>query len=307
MLGSGILVVCSLIWGFAFIPQRMATTTIGHIAFNCLRFVQAVIVLFVILLIFNFVNKKRGIKTPGWNKDTILGGALAGISLFLATNLQQYGLATSTVGKASFITAMYIVFVPLLGLLMGKRPSLNCCYAIVIAMAGFFMLCIEDGLKIELGDALLLLCALLLSMQISFIDIFCKDADPLKLTFVQFLVCALLGIPAMAIVGFPSGAEIKNSAFSLLYLGVLSAGVGFTLQTIGQKYTPPTLATLIMSMEAIIGILGGTLIMKEHHTMVQLCGCLVVFIAVFIAQIETHKTMLVFDKASFALTEKSKS
>ncbi len=304
--GSGILFVCALIWGFAFVPQSQATGTIGFVAFNALRFAQAVLVTAIILIVQHFVSKKFSKPVVGWNKSTFIGGTLAGSVLFLATNIQQYGLPMTTVGKASFITAMYIVFVPLLGLLMGKKPTLMCCYAILLAIVGFFLMCNDGNMSVGLGDAIILICALLLAVHICFIDLYCPETDPIKLTFVQFFVCAALGVPAMAIFGFPTLTEIQNTIFPLLYLGVASAGIGFTLQTIGQKYTDPAIATLIMSLESIVGILAGTLILKEHHSMVQLTGCLLVFIAVFLAQFKIHKTMLTFEKANFALTEKLK-
>lgn len=305
-LGSGILFICALIWGFAFVPQSMATSTIGFVAFNALRFAQAVGVIAIVIIAWHFIAKKLGKKVIGWNKSTFIGGTLAGVVLFIATNLQQYGLPMTTVGKASFITAMYIVFVPLLGLLMGKKPTLMCCYAILLAIVGFFLMCNDGNMSVGIGDAIILICALLLAMHICFIDMFCDETDPLKLTFVQFFVCAFLGIPAMAIFGFPTPAEIHNTLFPLLYLGIASAGIGFTLQTIGQKYSDPSIATLVMSLESIVGILAGTIILKEYHTMVQLTGCLLVFIAVFLAQFTVHKKMLTFEKSNFALTEKIK-
>ena len=307
--GSAILFLAALIWGFAFIPQSKATTTISFIAFNCLRFVQAVMAVGVVVLAYGLIAKKLKIEVVKWNKDTLIGGSLAGLALFLATNLQQYGLSlpSVTVGKASFITAMYIVFVPLLGLLMGKRPNIICGYAIIIAMVGFFLLCIEDDLSVGVGDVMILLCAILLSIQICFIDIYCDNVDPLKLSLIQFSVCAVLGVIAMAIDGFPTMEEIKNSAFSLVYLGVMSAGVGFTLQTIGQRHTDPTIGTLVMSLESIIGFLCGAIFLKEGHSVKQVIGCALVFIAVFLAQIEFPKTMLTFDKSNFAATERNKT
>lgn len=303
-IGSGILLICALIWGFAFVPQSMATNTIGFVAFNALRFSQAVVVTAAVIAAWHFIAKKLGRRVVGWNKSTWIGGSLAGVALFIATNLQQYGLPMTTVGKASFITAMYIVFVPILGLIMGKKPKIMCCYAILLAIVGFFLMCNDGDFSVGLGDLLILICALLLSMHICFIDLFCDDCDPLKLTFVQFLVCAVLGVPAMALFGFPTGEQISNSLFPLLYLGIVSAGVGFTLQTVGQKYSDPAIATLVMSLESIVGILAGTLIIKEHHSVVQLTGCLLVFIAVFLAQFNIPKTMLVFDRSNFALTER---
>ena len=303
--GSAILMVCALIWGFAFVPQMKATNTINFVAFNCLRFVQAAMVLVVFLFVYELVARKWKIPVTRWNMSAVLGGVLGGICLFIATDLQQYGIAYTTVGKASFITAMYIVFVPLLGLLVGRRPHMICWYAILIAFSGFFLLCVDDDLSIGIGDAYILLCAVLLSLQIAFVDLFCQDADPIKLTLIQFLTCAVLGVPAMAVVGFPCPAEISESALSLLYLGVMSAGVGFTLQTIGQKHTDPSVATLIMSLEAIVGIICGIIFLHEQPSFKELGGCLLVFIGVFLAQMTFPKTMLVFRKEDFAITQSS--
>lgn len=308
-IGSASLIVSASIWGLAFIAQRSAANNrIGAIAFNGMRFVQAAVVLGIVYVVFALIEKKRGIKSVGWNNETLYGGVLCGIALFIAANMQQVGIASTTVGKASFITAMYIVFVPVLGLLTGRKPSILSAGAILLAVVGFALISgIFSGFSLAAGDAYVLLSAVMFAVQILFVDIFAKDTDPIKLTLVQFATCAVISIPAMGIVGFPSAETISANVWELLYMGVLSAGVGFTTQTIGQRYVEPSIATMIMSLEAVIGIFGGTVILHENHTALELAGCVIVLIAVFMAQVELPHTLLRFDKNKFAQTSKRRA
>ncbi len=279
--------------------------SINAVAFNSLRFVLATGVLFLVLIVKYFIEKKFGKNSHGFNMSTILGGALCGLSLFLASNVQQYAIAYTTVGKASFITAMYIVIVPVLGLLMRRRASVLCSFAIAIAAIGFYFMCIGDELKLSYGDGLMLLCAVLFSIQILFIDFFGRDSDPIKITFVQFFTASVLNIPSMAVFGFPMSAQIGSCILPILYVGLCSTGLGYTLQSIGQKYTEPAVATLIMSLESVIGMIGGIIFLHETQTVRELAGCLLVLIGVFLAQFEIPRRFLVFDRRTFALTQRS--
>ncbi len=286
------LLLCAIIWGFAFSAQRTASGHLSAISFNGLRFFLAVGVLLVTVFAFDFVKKKKGIAIIGWNKDTLIGGAICGVALFIANNLQQYGVSLTSVGKASFITTLYIVIVPVLALLMRRRPSIICRFAILVAVVGFYLMCMTENLSVTTGDFMVLLCAFVFSFQILFIDIYAQHADPVKLTFVQFLVAAIISVPAMAIDGFPAAADINASIISVLYVGILSAGVAFTLQTAGQQRTEPAIATLLMSLESVFGLIGGVIILYESPTVRELAGCLLVFIAVFMAQLNIPKTFL---------------
>ena len=300
------LFLCALVWGFAFAFQRSAANQIHPIAFNGLRFSLASAVIFIFLVIYEAVNKKRGIKTVGFNKSTILGGIICGISLLLASNLQQYGMQYTSAGRASFITALYIVLVPVLGLLAGRRLGVLSRFAIPVAIAGFWLMCASGDEPIGIGDWFGLASTLLFALHISFIDIFGQDADPIKITLVQFVTCAVLSVGGMGIVGFPSPSVVAESIVPLIYVGVFSAGIGYTLQTIGQKYTEPSIAALIMSLESVVGMIGGVIILHEAHTAVELAGCALVFVAVVFAQMPIEKKFLQFDKKRFMLSsEKS--
>jgi len=304
--GTVMLFMCALVWGFAFAFQRSAASQINPIAFNGLRFALASGFVCLFLIVYELINKKTGKKSTPFNRSTILGGIICGISLLLASNLQQYGIQTTTAGRASFITALYIVWVPVLGLFAGRKISVFSRFAIPVALAGFWLMCAGGDEPVGVGDLLGLASTVFFALQISFIDVFGQDSDPVKLTFVQFLTCAVISIPGMAIAGFPSAESISESIVSIIYVGVFSAGIGYTLQTVGQKHTEPTLAALIMSLESVVGMIGGVLILHEAHSAQELSGCMLVFVAVIFAQIVLPKKFLQFDKRRFMLTSKPK-
>lgn len=284
--------LCALVWGFAFIAQQKASSDVPTFTFNALRFSLAVGVIGIFILINMLIDKKKGTTRIGWNNATFVGGALCGLSLFVANNLQQYGIAHTTVGKTGFITALYIVIVPLLNLLLRRRIPTNGKFAIVLAVLGFYIMCINGDSGLTYADGVLLLCAIMFSLQIMFIDIFVDEVDPLKITFIQFVVASLLSLPAMAIEGFPPVSAIQANIMPILYVGIMSAGVGFTFQTIGQKYAPPELATLIMSLESVIAFIGGVAFLHESYSTKEFVGCIIVLLAVFLAQINIPHTML---------------
>lgn len=294
LIGIFFVSMCAFIWGFAFLAQRSASSDVPVFTFNGFRFALAVVTIGIMILVNMLVDKKRGTTRKGWNKATLIGGTLCGICLFIANNLQQYGIAHTSLGKAGFITALYIVIVPLLSVLIRKRISLHSWIAVALGMIGFTLMCMGDGASFVFNEAdfVLLLCAIGFSMQIIFIDVYVGDTDPFKLTFVQFFVAAVLSLPAMAIEGFPPVEMIGNNIWSILYVGIFSAGIGFTFQTIGQKYATPELATLIMSMESVISLIAGVAILHEPCSTLEFLGCMVVMLAVFIAQFYVPHTML---------------
>lgn len=308
LFGNIMLLLCSIVWGLAFAFQRRATGYINPIAFNGIRFVFAAAVIFIFLIIYEFINKKRGIKSEGWNKNTVFGGICCGVALLIASNLQQYGIEETSAGKASFITALYIVLVPIIGLLAGRKISVLSRFAIPIALAGFWLMCSSGDATFGKGDLLGLASTVLFAIHILFIDIFGKESDPIKLTLIQFLTCALLSIPCMAIAGFPPAESFTdiNSLINLLYVGIFSAGIGYTLQTIGQKYTEPAVASLIMSLESVVGMIGGVIILHESHSAYEIMGCMLVFVAVVLAQMSIPKKFLQFEKNQYIITSNKK-
>lgn len=299
LLGNAMLFGCAIIWGFALVFQRTASETLGAFAFDGLRFFLATAVLLVTYAVSEFVNKKKKKTSTGWNKSTLLGGVLCGISIFWGNNLQQLGVAQTSVGKASFITAVYIVIVPMLCLLLRKKPKILNCYSIFIALVGFYLMCISGQVSINRGDLTVLASTFMISLQIVFIDLFIDECDPVKLTLIQFLTASVLSLPAMAIEGMPTAHAINVNIVSVLYVGVLSAGLAFTLQTIGQKYVPPSTTTLIMSLEAVFGMIGGAIFLHENYTVRELCGCLLVLVAVILAQTSAPQKLLKPNRSKF--------
>ncbi len=293
---------CSLgafVWGFAFIAQRQAADDVPLFTFNGFRFSLAVVVLAIFLLICTLWDRKKGVKRIGWNKPTFIFGALCGVSIFIANNLQQYGIAHTTVGKAGFITALYIVIVPIFSVLLRRRISLSSGIAVAIAVLGFYIMCIDAESGLTQADGMLLLCSVGFSLQIMFIDMCVGETDPLKLTLVQFLVASLLSLPAMAIEGFPPIEVVGENVIPILYVGIMSAGVGFTLQTLGQKYSPPELVTLIMSLESVIAFVGGVAVFHESYSAKEFAGCILVMCAVFLAQLSFPRRMLKANHSKF--------
>ena len=301
IIGVLMLSICAIIWGFAFVAQSNATSTLSAASFSGLRFVFSFAGLFIVYLIYDAINKKRGHYTIPWNLQTILGGAICGIALYFAMLCQQLGIAHTTVGKTSFITTLYIVIVPIVGIAARQKPNAFSAPAILIAVLGFFFMCITEKFNVTVGDALVLMCAAMYSMQILFISIYAKCCDPVRLTLVQFGSSAIIGIIGMAIAGFPSGIAIKETIFEILYLGILSGTIGFTMQTAGQKHVSPTVATLIMSMESVVGLIGGIIFLHQIPSPREILGCLLVLVAVVLAQFETHKTFLESKKNKYFL------
>lgn len=289
LFGNLMLFSCAIIWGFALVAQRTASSTMQAFSFNAMRYFFATLVLGISVLVVELVGRKTGNRPEKFNKSTIFGGILCGVSLFFGNNMQQIGVAMTSVGKASFITVMYIVLVPVIGLLRHKKPTAKVCYAIFISVVGFVLMSLSEGQNFVIGDLIVLFGAIMIGFQIVFIDTYVEECDPFKLTFVQFVVAAVMSVPAMAIEGFPTVDVLNDNIISILYVGILSAGVAFTFQTIGQRHTDPVSASLIMSLESIVGMIGGVLFFKEVYTIKELCGCMLVLLAVIVVQIPLGK------------------
>ncbi len=301
IIGVALLSLCALIWGFAFVAQSNVTDTLSAFAFCGLRFSFSFAGLAVVAIIYGICNKRFHYHAIPWNFQTIIGGIVCGIALYFAMLCQQLGIEFTSVGKTSFITAMYIVFVPIIGIAARQKPPVFSIPAILIAVLGFYFMCITGRFSVTIGDLLVLMCAGMYSMQILLIGLYVKVCDPIRLTLVQFASAAVVGIVFMAITGMPTGLAIKNSIWEILYLGLLSGTIGFTMQTAGQKSVPSSVATLIMSMEAVVGLVGGVIFLHQIPTAREVLGCMFVLVAVVLAQFETHKTFLTFRKNSYFL------
>lgn len=292
VLGTIILLISAFIWGTSFVAQRMATNFMDSVAYNSIRLAIGSGFLFIVILITDFIKKKAHKPIQNWNLETLYAGILLGICIFFATTIQQVGLETTDAGKSGFITALYIAFVPIIGLLARKKTPLVGWFAIPIALLGFAMMSIKENFTIELGDMLTLLCAIIFAEQILLLDTF-RNVDPIKITFAEFFVAATIGLIWMSIAGStPTPTQMVNCIWPILYVGILSSGIAYLGQTIGQRMVNPALATLLMSLEAVFALVAGGILLHETNSAQEAIGVVIVFIAVMIAEQTPYKIFL---------------
>lgn len=285
---SGVIALsgATVIWGSAFIAQSVGMDKIGPFTFQAVRCFLAVVFLFPASALFS-----KG--KPFWKSwaDPALwrSGVICGLALFAASSLQQIGLVYTDAGKAGFLTAMYIVFVPFLGLFLGQRPGRNALLSLIPAIVGLYLLSCTSVSGINKGDVLLLLCAVAFSVQILLIDRHCAGLDGLKLNCIQALVAAVLSVPWALLTEPVDASRIASCWLPLGYAGVLSMGVAYTLQIVGQKRVAPSAAALLMSLESVFAALFGWLLLHETMTRAEVLGCVLVFAAVVISQLPEKK------------------
>lgn len=287
--GSLALLCGTIIWGSAFIAQSVGMDHIGPFTFQTIRCMLAVIFLFLLTLVFDC---KIGIakSLAKWKSKRLwIAGGVCGCALFIAASLQQVGLIYTDPGKAGFLTAMYIVLVPVLGIFVRRRPGLNAVFSVALALVGLYLLSFMGVTAINVGDLLLIGCALAFAVQILLIDSFAQDLDGLRLNCVQALVVALLSLPWMLTTEELNMGNILACWLPLGFAGILSMGVAYSLQIVGQKNLEPTTASLIMSLESVFAALGGWLILHNTMTARELCGCGLVFAGVIISQLPMKK------------------
>ena len=290
MRGNLLLLLTAAIWGFAFVAQKEGGAEMGSLTFNGVRSLMGGGLLFALLPLLDRVGLSRKPTTKEEKKALWLGGILCGCALFAATNLQQLGLATTTAGKGGFITALYIVLVPVFGLVIGKRTTLFNWLGVVLAVAGLYLLCMQGESGIGSGDLLVLSCAPIFALQILLVDRFAPHTDCIRLSCVQFFTVGVLNIPLMFIFETPSLTAMADCWVSLLYAGLLSSGVAYTLQIVAQKHTHPTTASVLMSFESVFAVLAGVLLLPgEQMTLWEIAGCGVMFAAVILAQLPAPK------------------
>lgn len=299
------LFLTAMIWGAAFVAQSVSMDYIGPFTFICLRSVIGGLFLILVIIVLDGIRKKSQnesadvvnsenilhIETEekqrlSWkNKQLIEGGIVCGIFLFFANCFQQTGIQYTTVGKAGFITTFYIIIVPLIGLFFKKYCGILTWIGVVIALAGLYFLCITQKLTIQRGDALILCCSVLYAGQILAIDHYNPFVDGVKMSCIQFLTGGILGAVFMLLFENPSIAMILSAAGPILYTGIMSTGVGYTLQIVGQKGLNPTVAALILSLESVFSALSGYLFLHQVLTTRELIGCALMFIAIVLAQL----------------------
>ena len=265
---SLMLLLTAAVWGVAFVAQSVGMDYIGPFTFNSIRSLIGGLVLIPCIWFLNREKSEAEKKTEPQNrKKLIVGGICCGVALAVASSLQQMGIQYTSVGKAGFITALYIVIVPLLGLLFKKRVSSLVWIAVVVAVGGMYLLCITEGFSIGKGDLLVMACAFCFSVHILIIDYFSPKVDGVKMSCIQFLVCGLLCAVPMLLMERPSLSQIWSAWVPLLYAGVLSCGVGYTLQIVGQRHIDPTIASLILSLESVISVLTGWALLGQKLTL----------------------------------------
>lgn len=285
--GALLLTLTAFIWGTAFVAQSLGMDHLGPFTFNSVRNFIAALALVPVIL---FMRRRQDpARTPGaakhYRKTLWIGGLLCGAALAVASSLQQMGIQFTTVGKAGFLTALYIVIVPILGLFFKKRVPAAVWISVGIAAVGTYLLSIKEDFSIGTGDLLVIMCALVFSVHILLVDYFSPQVSGVELSSIQFLTAGILSGAAAFIVETPNLQDVLLSMGPLLYTGLLSSGVAYTLQIIGQKDTPPAVASLIMSLESVFAALSGWLFLKQNMQVRELLGCLLVFAAVILAQI----------------------
>ena len=291
-----ILVLTAFIWGTAFVAQSVGMDYLEPFTFNGVRSLIGGAALLPCIAILQKMNRKDGVgKEPGSGdvrrerKDMVFGGIACGLLLFAASSLQQIGIQFTTAGKAGFITACYIVIVPVLGIFLKKKIGWKVWAAVAIALAGLYFLCMTEKFTVGKGDVLIFACALVFSLHILVIDYFSPKVDGVKMSCIQFFVCGIASLPFMFALETPKIGAMIAGWMPLLYAGVLSCGVAYTLQIIGQKNVNPAIASLILSLESCFSVLAGWLVLGERLSVRESAGCVLMFAAIILAQLPEKK------------------
>lgn len=284
---SLILLLTATIWGVASVAQSVGMEYIGPFTFNAIRCVLGGLVLIPVILVLKKKKETGAENQEKEDKKTLWAGGIAcGVILCIASNLQQFGIMEASVGKSGFFTALYIVMIPVIGIFIGKRPGIKLWFCVALAVVGMYLLCMKDGsFTIERADIMLLLCALAFSFHILVVDYFSPKVDGVKMSCIQFFVCGVLSAVGMLFTETPDISNIQAAWLPLLYAGLLSCGVGYTLQIVGQKGINPVIASLIMSLESVISALAGWVILGQVLSPKEILGCVLMFVAIIITQI----------------------
>ena len=284
-------ILAAFIWGTAFVAQDLCADSIGTFAFNATRYFIAVLALLVVIAVSDKAKKNRPTPTAeekkAANKQLWLGGLCCGVALAIASNFQQAGLVAGTdAGKAGFITALYVVLVPVFGLFFKRKVSLPVWIAVVCSVVALYLLCIKGDFSLAAGDLLILVCAVCFAVHILVIDHFTAYCDGVKLSCLQFLFAGIISAVCMFLFETVDFAAIWSCILPLLYVGIFSCGVGYTLQILAQKDSNPTVVTILLSLESVFAVIAGAIILHQQMTAREYIGCVVMFVAVILAQIQ---------------------
>ncbi|MDE5867021.1 MAG: DMT family transporter [Lachnospiraceae bacterium] len=306
---SCLLFLTALIWGVAFVAQSVGMDYVEPFTFNAVRCTLGGIVLIPCIGVLTIWKRNKNHKLI--NKDSIkpdeqtsdieenlnrterknliIGGIVCGILLFISSNFQQVGIQYTTAGKAGFITALYIVIVPVLGIFLHRRSSIKIWIGVAVALFGLYLLCIQENFTLGKGDGLVLVCAVTFSFHIMVVDYFSPKVDGIKMSCIQFFVCGILSSVCMFLFETPHISQIISAWLPILYAGVMSCGIAYTLQIIAQEGMNPTVASLILSMEAVVSVLAGWILLHEKLSVRELTGCVFMFAAIILAQLPQRK------------------
>ena len=284
-------ILAAFIWGTAFVAQDLCADSIGTFAFNATRYFIAVLALLVVIAVSDKAKKNRPTPTAeekkAANKQLWLGGLCCGVALAIASNFQQAGLVAGTdAGKAGFITALYVVLVPVFGLFFKRKVSLPVWIAVVCSVVALYLLCIKGDFSLAAGDLLILVCAVCFAVHILVIDHFTAYCDGVKLSCLQFLFAGIISAVCMFLFETVDFAAILSCILPLLYVGIFSCGVGYTLQILAQKDSNPTVVTILLSLESVFAVIAGAIVLHQQMTAREYIGCVVMFVAVILAQIQ---------------------
>ena len=280
--GSMLLLLTSMIWGAAFVAQSAGMDYIGPFTFNGLRMLMGAAVLLPFLL-----KRRTGTPAAASERKTLLtGGILCGIALFLGSTLQQIGIVDTTAGKAGFITAMYVVLVPVMGVFVGHKQPWLVWLGVALSAVGMYFLCVHESLSLNQGDLMVLAGAVGFSFHILLIDRYSAHVDGVKLSCLQFFVAGVLGLVCMFLFETPQISQIFAAWLPLLYAGVFSCGVAYTLQILGQRDTDPTIASMILCLEAVFSVIFSWFLLGERLSAREIFGCVLIFAAILLAQLK---------------------
>ena len=294
--GNLLLLLTAFVWGVSFIAQSKGVEEISPVAFNGIRSVLGGIVLLPVIYFLDTNKKKHNLPVQRLDKKLVIGGIICGIFLCLASTIQTMGMKYTSPGKAGFITALYMVIVPIIGLFTGKKLRPVMAAAVLVAVCGMYLMCIDSELSVNKGDILIFICAFLFSGHILVIDYFSPKVDGVKLSCIQFFVCGILNIIWMFLFEEPQLKPILDAWISIGYAGIFSCGVAYTLQIVGQKYTDPTSASILMSLESVFATLSTVILVAlgwnltgGQMTLKEIIGCIFMFAAILLVQLPEKK------------------
>lgn len=290
--GNMLLLLAALVWGVSFIAQSKGVETIPPATFNGVRSLLGAVVLLPVIALSDFWRKKSGLSVQKIDKTLLIGGVVCGFFLCLASTLQTVGMLYTSPGKAGFITALYMIIIPIFGLLTGKRPRPVVLAAVAIAVVGMYLMCIDSAFSVNKGDVIIFVCAFLFAGHILVINHFSPKVDGVKLSCAQFFVCGVLDLIFALLFEQPQVGPILNGWMSIGYAGVMSCGVAYTLQIVGQKYTDPTSASILMSLESVFSTLATVILIACGWNLTggslngrEIFGCVLMFVAILFVQL----------------------